>query len=89
MNQYQASISECTKIPQMRPDHGLITSVTSIMGKLVEKQLLSRARNNINPAQSRLQFSFTRGCSPTYAVIMFTEIVAEAKDNKQELYNPT
>ena len=56
------------------------------MGKLVEKHLLSKAGNNLDPAQSRLQFGFTRGCSPTYAAIMFTETVAEAKDNKQELY---
>ena len=35
--------------------------------------------------QSPHQFGFIKGCSPIYAALLLTEVVAEARDNKKEL----
>ena len=61
-------------------------TITSIVGKVLEKYLLARTKILLDPAQSPLQFGFTPKCSPVYAAIALTEILAEAKDNAEELH---
>ena len=35
--------------------------------------------------QSPYQFGFSKGCSPIYAALLLTEVIAEARDKKKEL----
>ena len=35
--------------------------------------------------QTPYQFGFSKGCSPIYAALLLTEVIAEACDNKKEL----
>ena len=61
-------------------------TITSIVGKVLEKYMLVHTKILLDPVQSPLQFGFTPKCSPVYAAIALTEILAEAKDNAQELH---
>ena len=61
-------------------------TVTSVIGKLLEKAWLLRANPIILSKQSKLQRGFTPKCSSTSAALMITESIAEAKDNKTPLY---
>ena len=44
------------------------------------------SRPILDSLQSQLQFGFTSGCSPVYAALVLTEIIAEAKDSGEELF---
>ena len=47
--------------------------------------MVNIARGILDPMQSPYQFGFSKGCSPIYAALLLTEVVAEARDNKNEL----
>ena len=51
----------------------------------MEIHMINNSRPILDPIQSPLQFGFTRGCSPLLAALVLTEIIADAKDSKQEL----
>lgn len=55
-------------------------TITSLVGKVIEKYMLDHTNPVLNHAQSPTQFGFTEGCSPMYASLVLTEILAEAKD---------
>ena len=61
-------------------------TVTSIIGKLLEKAWLLRANPIIEGNQSRLQRGFTAKCSSINAALLITESIAEAKDTRKPLY---
>ena len=61
-------------------------TVTSIIGKLIEKAWLLRANPIIESKQSRLQRGFTAGCSSTNAALIITESIAEARDCRKPLF---
>ena len=61
-------------------------TVTSVIGKLLEKAWLLRANPIIESKQSRLQRGFTAGCSSTNAALIITESIAEARDCKTPLF---
>ena len=56
-------------------------TITSIIGKVVEKHMLGQLKLSINP-QSPLQFGFTSKSSPIFAALALTEVLAEAAENK-------
>ena len=60
-------------------------TITSIVGKVIELHMVNIARGILDPMQSPYQFGFSKGCSPIYAALLLTEVVAEARDNKNEL----
>ena len=60
-------------------------TVTSVIGKLLEKAWLQRANHVILSKQSKIQRGFTPKCSSTNAALMITESIAETKDNKTPL----
>ena len=60
-------------------------TITSIVGKVIELHMVNIARAILDPMQSPYQFGFSKGCSPIYAALLLTEVVAEARDNKNEL----
>ena len=60
-------------------------TITSIIGKVIEKHMIKQAKP-ILEHQSHLQFGFFSGCSPSYAALVLTELMAEAKDPGTELY---
>ena len=59
-------------------------TITSTISKALEHVILQRIRPCL--VQSHLQFGFTQGLSPTLAILMVNEAIAEAADNKQPLY---
>ena len=61
-------------------------TITSIIGKVIELHMLSHSRPILDPIQSPHQFGFSKGCSPIYAALLLTEIMAEASDLNQHLY---
>jgi hypothetical protein len=58
-------------------------TITSIIGKVIEKEMLQRIRTSLDRNQSRLQFGFTPGVSPLYAALILTEVMSEARDTKE------
>ena len=66
----------------LMPNHRGIT-VTSIIGKTYEHVI----KNKLGPLhQDGLQFGFSEGLSPQMAAVSLTEIIAQAKDQKTDLY---
>ena len=72
--------------PPKQPGNYRRITITSIVGKVVEKQMIAQLRPTLDRLQSRLQFGFSKGISPIYAAVVLTEIMAEAKDCKEELH---
>ena len=58
-------------------------TITSVIGKILEKYILQTAFAKIESGQNPLQKGFTKGTSATTAALMFTEALAEARDTKQ------
>ena len=63
-------------------------TVTSVFGKLFEILLLTRM-TDLNHNQSDLQYGFTKGLTPTMALLILSEAEADAKMRKQPLYIAT
>jgi hypothetical protein len=61
-------------------------TITSVVGKVLERHMLKYTNDILDKTQSHLQFGFTTGCYPMYAALALTEIMAEAKDSGKELY---
>ena len=54
--------------------------ITSMLSKTIEYIILSRTKRLLR--QNPLQFGFTEGSSPLFAVLMVPEAIAEAKDRR-------
>ena len=61
-------------------------TITSLIGKVLEKYLLDTAFAELEALQNPLQKGFTKGTSATVAALLFTEAIAEAKDTNTLLY---
>ena len=61
-------------------------TITSLIGKVLEKYLLESAFSEFEALQNPLQKGFTKGTSATVAALLFTEAIAEARDTKTPLY---
>ena len=66
------------------PDSYRRITVSPILGKFLEKEMLRRTRQSIK--HEPLQFGFTEGCSSTTCAFIITEAVAEAMDLGHPLY---
>ena len=75
-----------TPKPHRNPNNYQHITITFIIGKIVEKHMISYANPILDPAQSHLQFGLSPGCSPLFAELIITEILTKAKDNKDPLY---
>ncbi|VDI24965.1 Hypothetical predicted protein [Mytilus galloprovincialis] len=74
--------------PREMPNSYRKITVTSTIGKVVEKLHLSKNVNIIKDKQSRLQKGFTVGECPSVAALILTELKAEAKKLKKTInYN--
>lgn len=69
------------KDPLLQNNYRGIT-LTSIIVKVLEHILLGRDEDTVLKQQNRLQIGFTRGTSPAWGSLMFTETLSEAKDCK-------
>ena len=61
-------------------------TICSVIGKLFEKLLQNKISNILDMKQSKLQRGFTKNVPPTNAGLIFTEMIAEAEDEKYPLY---
>ena len=61
-------------------------SITPIIGKVLEHVVQQRLRIQTQHQQNELQRGFTKGTSSTNAVLLVSELVAEAEDLKKELF---
>ena len=61
-------------------------TISSIIGKITEIYMVEKTRLVINKKQNSCQFGFTAGVSPTYAALVFSEVIAESKDSGEPAY---
>jgi hypothetical protein len=74
------------KKPIHNPDSYRRITMASTLGKITEKEMMSRTKPNSKAKQDPLQYGFTEGCSPSICAWMITEAIAEAKDCNSPLY---
>ena len=60
-------------------------TITSLIGKILEKYILQTALAEIEHGQNPLQKGFTKGTSATMTALMFIEAVAKTRDTKTTL----
>jgi hypothetical protein len=72
--------------PVKSPDSYRRITVASNLGKILEKEMLTRTKTITRAKQDPLQFGFTEKCSPLLCAFLITEAIAEAQDNCQPLY---
>ena len=72
--------------PLNEPDAYRRVTISSTIGKVVEKEVMKRTKEVTVERQAKLQYGFTSGCSPALCSLIITEAIAEAKDNKCPLY---
>lgn len=60
-------------------------TVSSVLGKVFEHAMLEKIKPNLLE-QSSMQFGFTKGLSPTMAVLLISEAVINARSTNQILY---
>jgi hypothetical protein len=63
------------------PDSYRRITVSSVLGKVVEKEIVQRIRPTLNQTKSILQFGVTQSCSSVNAVFTLTETIADAVDH--------
>ena len=61
-------------------------TITSIVGKLVEKIHLDSVTEMLSKVQSKLQRGFTKDTSPSFGSLILTEAIAESIDNGKPLF---
>ena len=68
------------------PDSYRRITVTSLVGKLIEKTLVRPTKDILQPKLNRLQRGFCSGSSSVNTAVLVTEACAEAQDAKAPLY---
>lgn len=71
---------------QTDPDKFRRITVTSLLGKILEKHMIFLSKEALDKAQSPLQFGFTKGVPCNTASLLLTETMAHYKDLKMPLY---
>jgi hypothetical protein len=71
---------------QRDPDKYRRITITSLIGKLVEKHMVHLAEDTLSKAQSRLQFGFTKNVPCNTASILLTEVINHYKDTGAPLF---
>ena len=72
--------------PAKDPNSHRRITVSSIIGKVTEKEMLRASKPTLSLHQSKLQFGFTELCSASNCSFVISEAIAEAKDNAKCLY---
>ena len=80
---YILPIHKKRKDPLLRDNYRRIT-ITPVLSKLMEHVILSRF--SYHHLQSPLQYGFTKGLSPTMAILEVTEAISNAVDRHTPLY---
>ena len=68
------------------PDNFRRITVNSMIGKIIDKELIPRTRAALGPKSSPYQFAYKKGKSCINAALVLTETLMEAKDNKESVY---
>lgn len=72
--------------PAHDPNSHRRITINSMIGKIIEKEVVSRAKPILKEQQHKLQFGFTEKCSPSNCALIISEAIAEAKDLNRPLY---
>lgn len=72
--------------PPKNPDSYRRITIASNIGKIVEKEIMTRTKPLTNAVQDPLQYGFTEGSSPSLCALVLSEAIAEAKDRKTPLF---
>ena len=68
------------------PDSFRRITVNSMIGKIIDKELIPHTRSALSEKSSPYQFAYKKGKSCINAALVLTETLMEAKDNKQVTY---
>lgn len=71
---------------QTDPDKFRRITITSLLGKVVEKHMVMLSDPILSASQSLLQFGFTKEVPCSTAAMLLTESIAHQKDTKSALY---
>ena len=81
---------QATPIPkkghQVLPDKFRRITITAMIGKLAEKQMVLSSDEPLTESQSMNQFGFTKEVSCNLAAMLLTESILHCKDTKQPIY---
>ena len=72
--------------PATDPNSHRRITVSSMIGKVAEKEMAVRTKPTLKNIHSKLQFGFTEKCSSSNCAFIITEALAEAKDAGHPLY---
>ena len=72
--------------PKQDPNLYRKITITTLLGKIIEKIHLNLNSVNVSNQQNRLQKGFTRGEMPITAGSILSELMAEARNSKTPLY---
>ena len=72
--------------PAREPNSHRRITVSSMIGKVAEREMVSQTKPALKDMHSKLQFGFTEQCSAANCAFIITEALAEAKDMGQPLY---
>jgi len=68
--------------PAKKPDSYRRITVTSIVGKVIEKEILAQTKKTGTSHKSSLQYGFTEGVPPLTAAMVLTEAVQHAHNHQ-------
>ena len=71
--------------PPKQPDSCRRITVTSMVGKIIEKEILKQTEKINQNMKSKLQFGFTKNVSPLISAMLITEAICHAHNNKKDL----
>ena len=83
---YITPVNNKLEKPLYDPNSYRRITITCLTVKVLEKYLLETAFSEFGAVQNPLQKGFTKGTSATTAALLFTEVIAEARDTKSPLY---
>ena len=72
--------------PKQDPNLYRKITITTLLGKIIEKIHLNLNSVNVSNQQNRLQKGFTRGEMPITAGLILSELMAEARNSKTPFY---
>ena len=68
------------------PDNYRRITVNSMVGKIIDKELIPSLRSSVKPYQSEHQFAYKKGISCLNAALVITEMYMEAKDTRNPVF---